>query len=95
MFKGAIYDPVLLEINVKDRKNAKYIENVVAVKDLIGFICVETEDVDLLKKEMCFVRKLKINIAECKNTTATPRPDRPIEQLKYGITFLIHLGNIC
>lgn len=85
MFKGAIYDPVMLEINVKDRKNAKYIENIVAIKDLIGFICVETEDVDLLKRELCFNKKLKINIAECKNTAATPRPDRHIDQLKYGI----------
>lgn len=82
MFQGVIYDPVLLEINVKDKSNAKYIENIVSVKDLICFICENTEDVSRLKHELCVVKKLKINIAESKPSSSTYRPNKPIESLR-------------
>lgn len=85
MFDGVIYDPVMMEINVKDRKNAKYIESIVAVKDLTCFICENTEDVDRLKNELCIKKKLKISIAESKASTTVCRSEQPIENLrKYG-----------
>lgn len=82
MFSGVIYDPVMLEINVKDRKNAKYIENIVAVKDLTCFICENTDDVGRLKNELCVNRKLKISIAESRSSSSVQRSDKPIASLK-------------
>lgn len=85
MFGGVIYDPVMLEINVKDRKNAKYVENLVPVKDLTCFICEDAQDVSRLKNELCIRMKLRISIAHCKASTSVHRSDKPIENLKqYG-----------
>lgn len=85
MFRGVIYDPVMLEINVKDRKNVKYIESIINVKDLVCFICENVDDVSLLKNELCVNRKLRINIAESKASSSVQRSDKPIESIKqYG-----------
>lgn len=82
LFNGVVYDPVMLEINVKDRKNSKYIENIVAVKDLTCFICEDTDDVGRLKDELCVAKKLKISIAESKASTQVIRSDKPIESIR-------------
>lgn len=82
LFNGVVYDPVMLEINVKESKNVKYIENIVGVKDLICFICEKTEDVSRLKNELCVNRKLKISIAESKASTQVIQSDQPIENIK-------------
>lgn len=43
-FNHPIYEPAIIEVNVKDPKNAIYIENTVSYRDLVSFICEDTND---------------------------------------------------
>lgn len=49
-FRGHIYNPVITEITVTEKKYAKYLENVVANRDLQTFLCTDKEDMrDLIR----------------------------------------------
>lgn len=44
MFSGRIYEPMILELNVKKEEYIKYVENTVSVNDLMAFTCERTQD---------------------------------------------------
>ena len=52
MFRGKIYEPMMLEINIVDQANAKYFENAVPIRDLIGFTCERTDDMGVFLKKV-------------------------------------------
>lgn len=62
-FRGKIFDPPLIEITVKEKKFAKYIENTVANRDLVCFICTDKDDnkrlFDIFRKE----KQWNVNLA--------------------------------
>lgn len=61
MFRGRIYEPIIMEINVRSMEYGKYIENCVKVQDLIAFTCEETEDMNKFLKIMRIEQKIEVN----------------------------------
>lgn len=61
MFRGKIYEPMIMEINVRSTDYSKYIENCVKVQDLIAFTCEETEDMNKFLKICRVDQKLQVN----------------------------------
>ncbi|XP_070501492.1 structural maintenance of chromosomes protein 5 [Chironomus tepperi] len=59
-FRGHIYNPIITEITVTDKKYAKYVENTIANRDFETFLCTNKEDMkDLIVK---FRNELKLNV---------------------------------
>lgn len=61
MFKGRIYEPMVMEISVRSVEYSKYIENCVKIQDLIAFTCEQTDDMNQFLKIMRVDMKLQIN----------------------------------
>uniref|UniRef100_A0A8C0LW35 Structural maintenance of chromosomes protein 5 n=1 Tax=Canis lupus dingo TaxID=286419 RepID=A0A8C0LW35_CANLU len=50
-FKQRVCEPIMLTINMKDNKNAKYIENHISSNDLRAFVFESQEDMEIFLKE--------------------------------------------
>lgn len=61
-FNGQIFNPILTEIAVTDKRYAKYIENCVSNRDLETFLCTDKEDMTKLIRILRNDMKLKINV---------------------------------
>jgi chromosome segregation ATPase len=80
--EGHVFAPILLEINVKDKNNAKYIENIIDVKDFISFCCTNKQDMAKLVKKWRNEMALSVNIAHVAPfDEITYHPRYPIENL--------------
>lgn len=84
LFRGEVFGPMLLYVNVNDSNNAKYIENCVSNRDLIAFICEYREDTNTLLRECKEKLNLRINVVSAvQNVTSSHlEPPTPIEQIK-------------
>lgn len=51
-FKQRVCEPIMLTINMKDNKNAKYIENHIPSNDLRAFVFESQEDMEVFLKEV-------------------------------------------
>ena len=62
-FQGKIFNPVMVEITVRDKESAKYIENTIAMKDMVSFICTNKDDMKQLIKKFRNEMGLRVNLA--------------------------------
>lgn len=85
-FSGQIFDPILVEINVKNQQNAKYVENIISIKDLTAFVCTDKQDMGKLIKKFRNELRLAVNVAYSDpDEHVMYEPDIPIENLApYG-----------
>ncbi|XP_019586163.1 structural maintenance of chromosomes protein 5 isoform X1 [Rhinolophus sinicus] len=85
-FKQGVYEPIMLTINMKDNKNAKYIENHIPSNDLRAFVFESQEDMEVFLKEVRDNKKLRVNtVIAPKNSYADRAPSRSLNELKqYG-----------
>ncbi|KAF6127311.1 structural maintenance of chromosomes 5 [Phyllostomus discolor] len=85
-FKQRVYEPIMLMINMKDHKNAKYIENHIPPNDLRAFVFESQEDMEVFLKEVRDNKKLRVNaVIAPKSSYADRAPSRPLNELKqYG-----------
>ncbi|XP_048383273.1 structural maintenance of chromosomes protein 5 isoform X2 [Stegostoma tigrinum] len=85
-FRGHIYEPIMLELNMKDSRNAKYIENHIPMNDLRAFVCVNMDDMGAFLSEVRDKQRLKVNAVCAPSISAAGRPPtRPIQELQmYG-----------
>ncbi|XP_044302315.1 structural maintenance of chromosomes protein 5 isoform X3 [Varanus komodoensis] len=85
-FKRSVCDPVMLSINMKDHKHAKYVENHISSNDMRSFVFEIREDMETFLREMRDKQKLKVNAVCAPNEPwAENRPSKPIEELyRYG-----------
>uniref|UniRef100_A0A670ZYG5 Structural maintenance of chromosomes protein 5 n=1 Tax=Pseudonaja textilis TaxID=8673 RepID=A0A670ZYG5_PSETE len=85
-FKKSVCDPLLLSINMKDNKHAKYVENHISANDMKAFVFEMKEDMELFLKEMRDNCKLRVNaVCAPSESFAEKRPPKPIEELyRYG-----------
>uniref|UniRef100_A0A8C5JXA5 Structural maintenance of chromosomes protein 5 n=1 Tax=Jaculus jaculus TaxID=51337 RepID=A0A8C5JXA5_JACJA len=60
-FKQRVCEPIMLTINMKDNKNAKYVENHISSNDLRAFVFESQEDMEIFLKEVRDNKKLKVN----------------------------------
>ncbi|CAI9735468.1 Hypothetical predicted protein [Octopus vulgaris] len=86
IFQGAVHEPIMLNINMKNPSDAKFIESFVSFNDLRSFVCENADDMDLLLSKIRDEQKLKINCVKCPPQDITYfRPRIPIQNLKkYG-----------
>uniref|UniRef100_A0A8C3C7K7 Structural maintenance of chromosomes protein 5 n=1 Tax=Cairina moschata TaxID=8855 RepID=A0A8C3C7K7_CAIMO len=85
-FKKTVCEPIMLVINVKDSRHAKYIENHIPANDMKAFVFESPEDMDTFLVETRDHQKLRVN-AVCAPAVscAGNLPSRPIEELhQYG-----------
>ncbi|XP_054439010.1 structural maintenance of chromosomes protein 5 isoform X2 [Pteronotus mesoamericanus] len=85
-FKQRVYEPIMLTINMKDHKNAKYIENHIPSNDLRAFVFESQEDMEVFLKEVRDNKKLRVNaVIAPRSSYADRAPSRPLNELKqYG-----------
>lgn len=86
-FRGKIFNPIMVELTVNNKENAKYVENHVAMKDLLAFVCTDKNDMMQLTKKFRNEMKLQVNIAHADDTDEVQfQAERDIED------FPAHLG---
>ncbi|KAG7188677.1 hypothetical protein KM043_008299 [Ampulex compressa] len=61
IFSGKIHEPMLLIINVKEVAYAKYLEKIIAVRDLISFACENKHDMNILLENLRDKQNLLVN----------------------------------
>ncbi|KAM5261465.1 structural maintenance of chromosomes protein 5 isoform 3-T3 [Hipposideros larvatus] len=85
-FKQGVYEPIMLMINMKDNKNAKYIENHISSNDLRAFVFESQEDMEVFLKEVRDHKKLRVNtVLAPKISYADRAPSISLNELKqYG-----------
>ncbi|XP_063106135.1 structural maintenance of chromosomes protein 5 isoform X2 [Cavia porcellus] len=85
-FKQRVCEPIMLMINMKDNKNAKYIENHISSNDLRAFVFVSQEDMEIFLREVRDNKKLRVNaVMAPKISHAEKPPSKSLSELKqYG-----------
>ncbi|XP_040305312.1 structural maintenance of chromosomes protein 5 isoform X3 [Herpailurus yagouaroundi] len=85
-FKQRVCEPIMLTINMKDNKNAKYIENHISSNDLRAFVFESQEDMEVFLREIRDNKKLRVNaVIAPKSSYADKAPSRSLNDLKqYG-----------
>ncbi|NWW53696.1 SMC5 protein, partial [Pedionomus torquatus] len=83
-FKKKVCEPMMLEINMKDNRHAKYVENHISANDMRAFVFESQEDMEMFL--MRDHQKLKVNaVCAPAESCAESLPSRPIEELhRYG-----------
>uniref|UniRef100_A0A452R2R2 Structural maintenance of chromosomes protein 5 n=1 Tax=Ursus americanus TaxID=9643 RepID=A0A452R2R2_URSAM len=83
-FKQRVCEPIMLTINMKDNKNAKYIENHISSNDLRAFVFESQEDMEVFLKEIRDNKKLRVNaVIAPKSSYADKAPSRSLNE-QYG-----------
>ncbi|NWV35112.1 SMC5 protein, partial [Grantiella picta] len=85
-FKKKTCEPMMLEINVKDSRHAKYIESHISSNDMRAFVFESQEDMETFLAETRDHQKLRVNaVCAPAESCAENLPSRPIEELRrYG-----------
>ncbi|XP_050769481.1 structural maintenance of chromosomes protein 5 [Gymnogyps californianus] len=85
-FKKKVCEPMMLEINMKDNRHAKYVENHISANDMRAFVFESQEDMEMFLVEMRDHQKLRVNaVCAPAESCAERLPSRPIEELhRYG-----------
>ncbi|XP_012530407.1 structural maintenance of chromosomes protein 5 [Monomorium pharaonis] len=82
-FSATVYQPMLLNINVKEVSYAKYLENIIPPRDLVAFACEDKRDMNLLLKYLRDQQKLKVNVVHSDPMKRiSMQPNIPIENVK-------------
>nr|XP_033780573.1 structural maintenance of chromosomes protein 5 [Geotrypetes seraphini] len=85
-FKQSVCKPIMLEINMKDQRHAKYVENHISANDMRAFVFESKEDMEIFLREVRDNQRLKVNaVCAPSESFADRRPARPIQDLQqYG-----------
>jgi len=93
-FKGAVHEPIMLCLNMKDKDYAKYVELHIGKQDLEGFVCEDPDDMNKLLTELRERLKLKrINVLH--SEVKSKKEDfkvKPEDLKKYG--FVCYLSQM-
>lgn len=87
VFHGQVFEPLFTQIEVRDQKNAKYIENIVNYRDMIAFVFEYAEDLTTFNKIVKQERWQKIN-----SISAPPASYKINEIPNYDINILRKFG---
>uniref|UniRef100_H3DCC8 Structural maintenance of chromosomes protein 5 n=1 Tax=Tetraodon nigroviridis TaxID=99883 RepID=H3DCC8_TETNG len=82
-FNGNVYEPMLLVINVKDHRFAKYVENHIPFQDLRAFVFQRKDDMETFMSEVRDKMNLKVNsISAPEKSCSKEEASRNIEHLR-------------
>uniref|UniRef100_A0A669D4U2 Structural maintenance of chromosomes protein 5 n=1 Tax=Oreochromis niloticus TaxID=8128 RepID=A0A669D4U2_ORENI len=83
LFRGNVYEPMMLVINVKDHRFAKYVENHISFHDLRAFVFQRKDDMEKFMIEVRDKMNLKVNSICAPEESCSKRPpSRNIESLR-------------
>lgn len=84
LFKGEVCEPMMLEINILDARNAIFLENIISKRDRLAFTCEKKEDMNLLIHCLRNQQNLSVNVLHSNRDIdmSNYQPNIPIEQLK-------------
>ncbi|KAG7521029.1 structural maintenance of chromosomes protein 5 [Solea senegalensis] len=83
LFVGNVYEPIMLMINVKDPRFAKYVENHIPFRDLRAFVFQRKDDMEKFMTEVRDGMNLKVNsISAPEKSCSQQQSSRNIESLK-------------
>ncbi|XP_072306194.1 structural maintenance of chromosomes protein 5 [Eucyclogobius newberryi] len=83
MFKGHVHEPMMLVINVRDPRFAKYVEAHIAFHDLRAFVFQRKDDMEKFMSEVRDKMNLRVNsISSPDESRAHLNPSRNIESLR-------------
>ncbi|XP_013875182.1 structural maintenance of chromosomes protein 5 [Austrofundulus limnaeus] len=83
LFVGNVYEPMMLVINVKDNRFAKYVENHISFNDLRSFVFQRKDDMEKFMTEVRDKLNLKVNSISAPEESCSKRtPSRNIESLR-------------
>ncbi|XP_058498969.1 structural maintenance of chromosomes protein 5 [Solea solea] len=83
LFVGNVYEPIMLMINVKDPRFAKYVENHIPFRDLRAFVFQRKDDMEKFMAEVRDGMNLKVNsISAPEKSCSQQQSSRNIESLK-------------
>ncbi|XP_069891815.1 structural maintenance of chromosomes protein 5 isoform X2 [Dipodomys merriami] len=85
-FRQRVCEPIMLTINMKDNKNAKYVENHIPSNDLRAFVFESQEDMEIFLREVRDNKKLRVNAVMAPRISyADKAPSRSLNELRqYG-----------
>lgn len=84
LFEGNVYEPVMLVVNVRDNRFAKYVESHIPFHDLRAFVFQRKDDMEKFMAEVRDKMNLKVNsISAPYDSWAQKPPSRNIESLKH------------
>ncbi|KAK7126137.1 hypothetical protein R3I93_021499 [Phoxinus phoxinus] len=83
-FEGNVHEPMMLVINVRDTRHAKYIESHIPLNDLRAFVFQRQQDMEKFMEEVRDSQRLRVNsvIAPAESCSNRP-PSRSLETLKH------------
>ncbi|CAG6021385.1 unnamed protein product [Menidia menidia] len=82
LFMGNVHEPMMLVINVKDHRFAKYVENHISFHDLRAFVFQRKDDMEKFMAEVRDRMNLKVNSISAPEESCSRRaPSRNIESL--------------
>ncbi|XP_037540129.1 structural maintenance of chromosomes protein 5 [Nematolebias whitei] len=82
LFIGNVHEPMMLVINVKDHRFAKYVENHISFHDLRAFVFQRKDDMEKFMTEVRDKLNLKVNSISAPAESCSKRtPSRNIESL--------------
>ncbi|XP_056278699.1 structural maintenance of chromosomes protein 5 [Pseudoliparis swirei] len=83
LFAGNVHEPMMLVINVKDHRFAKFVENHISFHDLRAFVFQRKDDMEKFMIEVRDKMNLKVNsISAPENMCSRRQPSRNIESLR-------------
>lgn len=74
LFSSPVHEPILLQVEMKNVRDAKYIESLISQNDLRAFVCSNREDLKLFLNEVRDKQGLRVN--------GVAPPDEPLESFK-------------
>ncbi|XP_072222998.1 structural maintenance of chromosomes protein 5 [Leuresthes tenuis] len=82
LFEGNVHEPMMLVINVKEHRFAKYVENHISFHDLRAFVFQKKVDMEKFMAEVRDKMNLKVNSISAPEESCSKRqPSRNIESL--------------
>ncbi|KAJ8402026.1 hypothetical protein AAFF_G00372610 [Aldrovandia affinis] len=82
-FKGNVCEPMMLVINVKDPRHAKYMESHIPQNDLKAFVFQKQEDMEVFMTEVRDQQRLRVNaVIAPPESCADKPPSQPIQALQ-------------
>ncbi|KAM9343488.1 structural maintenance of chromosomes protein 5 isoform 2-T2 [Pholidichthys leucotaenia] len=82
-FHGNVHEPMMLVINVKDHRFAKYVENHISFHDLRAFVFQRKDDMEKFMTEVRDKMNLKVNAISAPEESCSKKPpSRNIESLR-------------
>uniref|UniRef100_A0A671YJ72 Structural maintenance of chromosomes protein 5 n=1 Tax=Sparus aurata TaxID=8175 RepID=A0A671YJ72_SPAAU len=83
LFGGNVHEPMMLVINVKDHRFAKYVENHISFHDLRAFVFQKKDDMERFMTEVRDKLNLKVNSISAPEESCSKRaPSRNIESIR-------------